>query len=904
MKKNIKALLLSAVILGSVVGCNETGSTTSDIRSSDNPFTSSMTSDSTTSSTTVVLTDITLNVLNVKRAYEQGEALDLTGLEVTAKYSDGSSKAVTDYTVNPTNGTVLNEIGETTVTVTYSGYSKSFKVTVSKATKKAWTEEEANIMKAHLYGEVLPYTGSEESVVSYDNEEDLVLIQGGDASGGKLGKYQDALNAAGYVRAGVNPVFEKSVNTSEGKRYIRVTTQDEDGKFVIRAYDPYYYTFPADFAKMIAKEAFYSNDIPPAFEGADYYESSTSNLAIYCYTESTTAESSYTTTLHNAGWLIGASKYKDHYFAVSPDNKYAVYYRYNTQYGSLDIYFGALFFWNTTLIQNFYNKYSGYVVDIPAFNVEGGEYVFKESDVNEQAYASELYEMIHAFMYIYGADASALPGYADTLTQNGWEVEGSGNFYKAYLTIPDKGVARLEFEYSSSHKAVIVTIYYKLDPILSKEWPENDVNEVLGTVVLGSLPKYTGERKGFTFLNDMFGIAVVVHVNKGAEEAALNHYINTDLAAAGYTLDKYGYYSKPESELSINPVIPTGGGMVTIEFAKTGSLEVFPSSAVNMYLQGNDTVPTYASDTYVPWLYSYDIVSEDTIALFCHFEQGVSEHARLAYEEILATAGYTKSSDGKTFTSPSKNFYISLSSSADYKQLIITIRGTPKSDFVSLWPTAKINQLFFAEGYTDELPSYDKVCTDITAGKNYDGSLYVLIETNDKANVKTEYCGLLANANFTYDYVSSNNYDDVYKSPNKQYSVTVSANSLGVSLIIKSLGSTVHGDAEFPMASLIADIPEAEGVVPGFWEDDTLTFSYDYYFGMAFITVYSDPALAISGALEAYKAILESKGFRFQQLYGYWDVYVSSNGKIAIELDDAKLSEGQFVIGVALVEEY
>ena len=229
MKKIIKALLLSAVILSSAVGCNEvsnsSSTSTSEVRSSENPFTSSMTSDSTTSSTTVVLTDITLNVLNVKRAYEQGEALDLTGLEVTAKYSDGSSKAVTDYTVSPPNGTVLNEIGETTVTVTYSGYSKSFKVAVAKATKKAWTEAEANIMKAHLYGEVLPYTGSEESVVSYDNEEDLVLIKGGDASNGKLGKYQDALNTAGYVRVGVNPVFEKAVNTAAGKRYIRVTTQ-------------------------------------------------------------------------------------------------------------------------------------------------------------------------------------------------------------------------------------------------------------------------------------------------------------------------------------------------------------------------------------------------------------------------------------------------------------------------------------------------------------------------------------------------------------------------------------------------------------------------------------------------------------------------------------------------------
>ena len=44
MKKIIKALLLSAVILGTAVGCQETGSSepisysTSDVRTSENPF--------------------------------------------------------------------------------------------------------------------------------------------------------------------------------------------------------------------------------------------------------------------------------------------------------------------------------------------------------------------------------------------------------------------------------------------------------------------------------------------------------------------------------------------------------------------------------------------------------------------------------------------------------------------------------------------------------------------------------------------------------------------------------------------------------------------------------------------------------------------------------------------------
>ena len=903
MKKIIKALLLSAVILGTAVGCQDTGgsepisysASTSESRSSDNPFTSSMTSD--TSSTTVVLTDIALNVLNVKRAYEQGEALDLTGLVVTAKYSDGSSKPVTDYTANPTNGTALNTIGETTVTVTYGGYSKSFKVNVSQASKKTWTEEEAKIMKDHLYGEVLPYTGDENSVVSYDTEEDLVLIKGGDASGGKLGNYQDALLAAGYARLGVNPVFEKDVNTSIGKRYIRVTTQIEDDEFLIRAYDPYYYTFPTDFAKMIAEDAFYSNDVPPAFEGADYYETSTSNLAIFCYTGSTTAESRYTTTLNQAGWELGAVQYKEHNYAVSPDGKYAVYYKYNTQYGSLDIYFGALYYWNTKVIQDFYNKYNGYVVDIPAFNVTGGEYVFVESELNEPAYNSGAYEAIHAFMYIYGANASVLPGYASTLTTAGWEVEGSNNFYKAYLTIPNQGVARLEFEYSEKRGAVIVTIYYQLDPIMLKEWPEDEINEVLGDVVIGSLPKYTGQKKGFTFLNDMFGTAVVIHVEKGTEQAAMNYYINTDLAAAGYVKNEYGNYSAPDSEISVNPVIPESG-MVTIEFSKTGYLKTFPAAAVNMYLKGDDTVPAYESDAYVPRAYSYDIVSEDTIALYCHFEQGVSEHGRLAFEETLTAAGYTKSN--KTFVSPNKKLYILLSSTSDYKQLIINVRGTPKSAFESLWPTQQIAQLFTAEGYTDQLPSYDKVCNEISCGKDYDGSLYVLIETNDKANVKAEYCGLLATAQFVKDTINSDEFDAIYKSPNNQYTATVRTNQLGVAIIIKPLGGGQQGGSTFPTEDIYGYFPTADGVLPVF-EDANATFSseYDDYYGSLSVKITFETEALATAAYNNYVGQLKTANFRERVLWGgYAYIYYAPDNSFIVWANHNYLDDGEIYIDI------
>ena len=78
----------------------------------------------------VKLVDITLDVSGVRVDYFLGRALDLDGLVVTANYSDGTSAPVTNYTTNPAAGTVLDEVGQKTVTVTYQSFSKQFGVNV------------------------------------------------------------------------------------------------------------------------------------------------------------------------------------------------------------------------------------------------------------------------------------------------------------------------------------------------------------------------------------------------------------------------------------------------------------------------------------------------------------------------------------------------------------------------------------------------------------------------------------------------------------------------------------------------------------------------------------------------------------------------------------------------------
>jgi len=64
-----------------------------------------------------------------KLTYMLGDKLDLSGMVVTF-YSDGSAKNVTNYTVDPENGTVLNTPGPFNVTVHYEKGDVNFKVDV------------------------------------------------------------------------------------------------------------------------------------------------------------------------------------------------------------------------------------------------------------------------------------------------------------------------------------------------------------------------------------------------------------------------------------------------------------------------------------------------------------------------------------------------------------------------------------------------------------------------------------------------------------------------------------------------------------------------------------------------------------------------------------------------------
>lgn len=81
----------------------------------------------------VILNEITVKAPD-KIEYKQGEDLDLTGMEVTAHYSDGKEEVLPEgsYTVA---GYDANKVGKQTITVTYKDQTATFDVTVKEASK-------------------------------------------------------------------------------------------------------------------------------------------------------------------------------------------------------------------------------------------------------------------------------------------------------------------------------------------------------------------------------------------------------------------------------------------------------------------------------------------------------------------------------------------------------------------------------------------------------------------------------------------------------------------------------------------------------------------------------------------------------------------------------------------------
>lgn len=76
------------------------------------------------------LSTIIISQQPYKLSYEKDDTLDLSGLIVKARYSDGSESVIDGWSSSPAEGRLLTEIGDNNIIITYQGKTTSFTVNV------------------------------------------------------------------------------------------------------------------------------------------------------------------------------------------------------------------------------------------------------------------------------------------------------------------------------------------------------------------------------------------------------------------------------------------------------------------------------------------------------------------------------------------------------------------------------------------------------------------------------------------------------------------------------------------------------------------------------------------------------------------------------------------------------
>ena len=155
--------------------------------------------------------EVTLESITVsgptKTEYEIGDELDLTGLVVTAHYSDGSEAAVEDYEVS---GFDSSTAGEKTITVTYQDKTTAFTVNVKEAAPVVTLES-------------ITVTGPNKTEYEIGEKLDLTgLVVTAHYSDGN----EKVLSAGDYEVSG----FDSS---TAGEKTITVTYQDKTTTFTV-----------------------------------------------------------------------------------------------------------------------------------------------------------------------------------------------------------------------------------------------------------------------------------------------------------------------------------------------------------------------------------------------------------------------------------------------------------------------------------------------------------------------------------------------------------------------------------------------------------------------------------------------------------------------------------------------
>ncbi len=167
-------------------GDNLAAETTSiTIKYSENGITKEATQSITVNKKPVVLTQIYIEQSPNKITYQEGENFDTTGMKVIARYSDGSSKEITNYEV--INGDNLSS-GTTSVTIRYSENGVTEETTQEITVNKEVVEEPVTLSEIYIESE--PTKKEYEEGENFDSTGMKVIAKYSDGSTKEITDYE------------------------------------------------------------------------------------------------------------------------------------------------------------------------------------------------------------------------------------------------------------------------------------------------------------------------------------------------------------------------------------------------------------------------------------------------------------------------------------------------------------------------------------------------------------------------------------------------------------------------------------------------------------------------------------------------------------------------------------------
>lgn len=557
---------------------------------------------------------------------------------------------------------------------------------------QAWSEAAANLMKEHLYGVVLPYTGSSASVVDYDAEYDMITITGGDVT---LAGYQAALIADDYGLVGEDEetgafAVEKAVTTSEGQRFVYVYAEmDEEDGFSAQAFDPYYYSWPtnqiAAFFEDYEAEPY---EIPSvdaegayfAFQESDYnfvciligyleYVSAT----VVSYNCSANDFETYLDKLEAASWTL------------EWDEEYEAYAAEKTFVGqgdaSMDVYYSADY---EAIVVNFYAYMSLSDIDPDVIYEEWPAGLISSllgygltDKLPEYTGANNGFSLLDdsygtaILVYVTeGTETAGVAAYLDILDDAGYEENGTDKFGDTIYTSPNNEI-NVTVYYATSGTFTI-TFAAVEEEKETGEWPTSKVASALSALVpeaKDTIPALDGADSYNVFEEyDSFQIQAVYSTASEANSAKSAYA--TTLKTAGFTEggeDKYGdmNYNSPNKEFYINMWYSSSNGYKVIldvyagEFVPQEASTEWPSDDVSAFMTANsytDPLPVFEGGN------DY-MVDDGGDELYIIIDVDDPEQAQEDYVDALEEAlfifdSYDTSDDSPYYYSPNEQYIV------------------------------------------------------------------------------------------------------------------------------------------------------------------------------------------------------------------------------------------------------